>query len=71
MRSLPPEFARDGTTICPASGKYSHASQAIAKRHKRHLLGVGGRQQAGRLGIYHCKTCGGWHVGHTQKVRMT
>ncbi len=43
-------------------GKQRHADRGAAVRHRdslRHAKGESG------LGVYHCKTCKHWHVGHS------
>ncbi len=44
------------------TGKIRHETQQEAAGHRSHLIRSKGYQ--GLLNTYHCKFCGGWHVGH-------
>jgi hypothetical protein len=41
-------------------GKQKHKTYQDAKYHLRHLVKISG----GSLGVYNCKFCGSYHVGH-------
>lgn len=41
-------------------GKQRHESASAAYAHKYHL----NRKDDDRIHVYHCRFCGGWHVGH-------
>lgn len=49
------------------AGKIRHPDTASAYAQVKSLLKSG----KGRLKSYHCRFCGGWHVGHLPKSAKT
>jgi hypothetical protein len=41
-------------------GKHRHETASDAYAHKYHL----GKHDTDKMRVYHCRFCGGWHVGH-------
>jgi hypothetical protein len=51
-----------GTRAQACAGKQAHARRAEATAHLWRLVAAG--EYAGRLRVYRCRHCNGWHVGH-------
>jgi hypothetical protein len=51
--------------IRDCEGKKRHATKAAALGHYEWMMekGVGGSEG---MHAYHCRECGGWHLGHRQ-----
>lgn len=55
---------------CSLTGKVSHASKKEAQLTMRGMQRKkpNRRRQTDRLNVFHCRVCGGWHVGNKEKV---
>lgn len=50
------------------TGKITHQSRAMARRHKKGLIGsTGKKNHEYELHVYRCCHCDLWHVGHDKR----
>jgi hypothetical protein len=52
-----------GELWCSATGKMSHASEAEARTAAQSMKRRG-RVAPGKVNVYRCEICEGWHLGH-------
>lgn len=53
---------------CRISGKVTYWTRADASDAKRSFVRRG--KAIGKVNVYLCRSCGGWHIGHHERTRL-